>query len=50
MYTPGTQPIQTKCGLIADTLSLSRTRVRAVEPDPYFFENQGLYEYPPRAG
>jgi hypothetical protein len=45
VYTSGTQPLQTKCGLIADTLTLARTRVRAVEPDPYFFENQGLYEF-----
>ncbi len=49
VYTSGTQPLQTKCGLIADTLSLSRPRIRSIEPDPYFFENQGLYEYPPRA-
>jgi hypothetical protein len=49
VYTSGTQPLQTKCGSIADALSLSRTRVRTIEPDPYFFENQGLYEYPPHA-
>ncbi len=48
VYTSGTQALPTKCGLIADTLSLSRPRVRAVEPDLYFFENQGLYEFPPR--
>jgi hypothetical protein len=48
VYTSGTQPLQTKCGLIADTLSLSRPRVRSIEPDLYFFENQGLYEFPAR--
>ena len=34
VYTPGTQPIQTKCGTIADTLSLSPHSGAAIEPDP----------------
>ena len=40
---------RTKCGLIADALSVFRpTRLRVVEPNPYFFEHQGLYRYLPR--
>ncbi len=50
VYTEGTQPMQTKCGQIADALSVIRPRVSPVEPDPFFFEHQGLYRYlPPRA-
>ncbi len=48
VYSPGTQTVQTKCGLIADALSVIRPRLRVVEPDPYYFENQGLYRYLPR--
>jgi mannosyltransferase len=48
VYTPGAQAVQTKCGVIADTLSVIRPRVRSIEPNPYFFENQGLYKYAPR--
>jgi 4-amino-4-deoxy-L-arabinose transferase-like glycosyltransferase len=37
-----------KCGGIGDALSLLRPgRVRLFEPDPYFFEHQGLVKYPP---
>ena len=36
-----------KCSKIADLLTLHRPgRVRELEPDPYFFEHQGLYRYP----
>jgi hypothetical protein len=48
VYSPGTQTVQTKCGLIADALSVIRPRLRPVEPDPYYFEHQGLYRYLPR--
>jgi mannosyltransferase len=47
VYTNGAQELDTKCGLIADGLSVIRSRLRVIEPDPYFFENQGLYQYPP---
>ncbi len=37
-----------KCSKIADLLTLHRPgRVHELEPDPYFFEHQGLYRYPP---
>jgi hypothetical protein len=49
VYTSGSQAIQTKCGLIADALVIYRpTRIRVVEPNPFFFEHQGLYRYLPR--
>ncbi|MGZ4689810.1 MAG: glycosyltransferase family 39 protein [Acidimicrobiia bacterium] len=47
VYSTGTQSVDTKCGLIADGLAVIRPRLRTVEPDPYFFEHQGVYEYPP---
>lgn len=48
VYTSGAQPVQTKCGVIADALVLYRPiRFRVVEPDPFFFEHQGLYRYLP---
>ena len=48
VYTSGSQPVQTKCGLIADALVVFRpVRLRVVDPDPYFFEHQGLYRYLP---
>jgi len=50
VYSPGTQTVQTKCGQIADALSVIRPRLRPVEPDPYYFEHQGLYRYLPRPG
>jgi hypothetical protein len=47
VYTAGTQKVQEQCGLVADALLVYRpTRIRAVEPDPYFFEHHGLYRYP----
>jgi mannosyltransferase len=48
VYTEGTQAVQTKCGTIADALSLLRPRSSVIEPDPYYFEHQGLYEYTPK--
>jgi hypothetical protein len=48
VYTDGAQPVQSKCGTIADALSLARPRSSVVEPDPYYFEHQGVYEYPAR--
>lgn len=48
VYSPGAQTVQTKCGLIADALSVIRPRLRVVEPNPYYFENQGLNRYLPR--
>ncbi len=49
VYTSGAQPVQEKCGLIADGLVLFRpNRLRVVEPNPYFFEHHGLYRYLPR--
>jgi hypothetical protein len=48
VYTTGAQAIQTKCGLIADALSVYRPiRFRLVEANPFFFEHQGLYRYLP---
>ena len=39
--------VDQKCSKIADLLTLHRPgRVRELEPDPYFFEHQGLYRYP----
>jgi hypothetical protein len=48
VYTDGTQPIETKCGQIADALAIIRPRLRPVEPDPFFFEHQGLYRFLPQ--
>ena len=48
VYAEGTQPVQTKCGQIADALAIIRPRLRPVEPDPFFFEHQGLYRYLPQ--
>jgi hypothetical protein len=48
VYVDGTQPIDTKCGQISDALALIRPRTRAVEPDPFFFEHQGLYRFLPK--
>ena len=40
--------MQAKCGLIADALVVYRpARIRVVEPNPFFFEHQGLYRYLP---
>lgn len=48
VYTDGAQPVQEKCGLIADALVVFRpTRLRAVDQNPYFFEHHGLYHYLP---
>lgn len=47
--TTGAPLVDKKCGQIADALTLFRpARVRQIEPNPYFFEHQGLYRYPPR--
>jgi hypothetical protein len=48
VYAPGTDTIRAKCGHVADALAVIRPRLRAVEPDPYFFEHQGLYRYLPQ--
>jgi uncharacterized membrane protein len=51
VYTSGAAPVQEKCRLIADGLSIFRpNRLRVVEANPYFFEHQGLYRYPPASG
>jgi mannosyltransferase len=48
VYTSGSQAVQKQCGLIADALLVFRPiRLRVVEVDPFFFEHQGLYRYPP---
>jgi mannosyltransferase len=49
VYSPGTQVVQTKCGVIADALSVIRPRQAVVEPNPYYFEHQGLYRFLPRS-
>jgi hypothetical protein len=47
VFTDNGTPADQKCGKIADVLTLHRPgRVRELEPDPYFFEHQGLYRYP----
>jgi hypothetical protein len=47
VYTDNGTPADGKCAKVADALSLQRpNRTRALEPDPYFFEHQGLYRYP----
>jgi mannosyltransferase len=47
VFTNNGTPADQKCGKIADVLSLHRPgRVGELEPDPYFFEHQGLYRYP----
>lgn len=48
VYTDGAQPVQAKCATIADALSLVRPRTNVIEPDPYYFEHQGLYGYAPK--
>ncbi len=47
VYTNNGTDVDRQCDAIADFLSLRRpNRVRELEPDPYFFEHQGLYRYP----
>jgi hypothetical protein len=47
VYTDNGTPADAKCTKVADDLSLQRpNRSRPLEPDPYFFEHQGLYRYP----
>ena len=47
MYTDNGTPADVKCTKVADDLSVRRPdRTRPLEPDPYFFEHQGLYRYP----
>ncbi len=47
VYTNNGTEVDRQCDAIADFLSLRRpNRVRELEPDPYFFEHQGLYRYP----
>jgi hypothetical protein len=47
VYTDNQTPADTQCAKVADDLALTRpNRTRALEPDPYFFEHQGLYRYP----
>jgi mannosyltransferase len=47
VYTNNGTFVDQQCDAIADFLSLRRpNRIRELEPDPYFFEHQGLYRYP----
>jgi hypothetical protein len=47
VYTNNGTPADGKCTKVADDLSVQRPdRTRPLEPDPYFFEHQGLYRYP----
>jgi hypothetical protein len=47
VYTDNGTPADAKCTKVADDLSVRRPdRTRPLEPDPYFFEHQGLYRYP----
>jgi mannosyltransferase len=47
VYTDNGTPADAKCTKVADDLSLRRpNRTRPLEPDPYFFEHQGVYRYP----
>ena len=48
VYTNNGTAADEQCAKVADFLTLHRPgRVRELEPDPYFFEHQGLYLYPP---
>ncbi len=47
VFTSNGTPADQQCAKIADVLTLHRPgRVRELEPDPYFYEHQGLYRYP----
>ena len=47
VYTDNQTPADARCTKVADDLALVRpNRTRLLEPDPYFFEHQGLYRYP----
>jgi len=48
VYTNNGAEADQKCNTIADYLTFARpNRTRELEPDPYFFEHQGVYRYPP---
>ena len=48
VYTNNGTAADQKCAQVADFLTLHRPGFeRKLEPDPYFFEHQGLYLYPP---
>jgi hypothetical protein len=48
VYTNNGAEADQKCEKIADFLTLARpNRTRELEPDPYFYEHQGVYRYPP---
>ncbi|MEP6626164.1 MAG: hypothetical protein ABJC79_17080, partial [Acidimicrobiia bacterium] len=50
VFTSNGTPADQQCSKIADVLTLHRPgRVRELEPDPYFYEHQGLYRYPASA-
>ncbi len=47
VFTDNGTPADAQCAKIADVLTVHRPgRIRELEPDPYFFEHQGLYRYP----
>jgi mannosyltransferase len=47
VYTDNGTPADGRCVEVADELSVLRpNRTHPLEPDPYFFEHQGLYRYP----
>ncbi|MGZ4794527.1 MAG: glycosyltransferase family 39 protein [Acidimicrobiia bacterium] len=47
VYTDNGAAADQKCAKIADFLTLARpNRTRALEPNSYFFEHQGVYRYP----
>lgn len=46
VWAPGVEALSGKCGQVIDALTVLRPHsVRLVEPNPYFFENQGLIRY-----
>lgn len=48
VYTNNGAEADRKCEKVADYLTLARPfRTRELEPDPYFYEHQGIYRYPP---
>jgi hypothetical protein len=48
VYKPEQPLVQRACDRLADVLTVFRpSRLRLVEPNPYFFEAQGLYRFTP---